>query len=92
VQSRPKVVFYLISSSNHNLSGCRLSLRMVVFYLISSSNHNPLHLWLVRTGVVFYLISSSNHNLRQRSTRRRARCLLSHFIIKPQLVMIYYEQ
>ena len=35
-----KVVFYLYSTSNHNVHECHLPVTFVVFYLYSTSNHN----------------------------------------------------
>ena len=66
-------------------------LHTVVSYLISSSNHN---LWLRRSAraeVVSYLISSSNHNCMLRNCLSRASCVLSYFIIKPQLLRIDFD-
>ena len=57
-----RVVLYLHSTSNHNLSNSNLAGRTVVLYLHSTSNHNLSISPNTPAIVVLYLHSTSNHN------------------------------
>ena len=56
------VVFYLNSTSNHNINSQAINENHVVLYLHSTSNHNPNIVNEYAFEVVLYLHSTSNHN------------------------------
>ena len=58
----PGVVYYPISTSNHNVPPLYQYVAAVVYYPISTSNHNPFTLRPTLIFVVYYPISTSNHN------------------------------
>ena len=57
------IVFYLYSTSNHNLSLLLNLALQIVFYLYSTSNHNTTTRYISFLTIVFYLYSTSNHNM-----------------------------
>ena len=77
------IVFYLCSTSNHNVRRCTPSMPRIVFYLCSTSNHN-------HPAVLENLPQLSFISVLHQTTTARisfgvfADCLLSLFYIKPQ--------
>ena len=59
---KKQIVFYLFSTSNHNLLKCHSACEKIVFYLFSTSNHNFHRECKLLARIVFYLFSTSNHN------------------------------
>ena len=57
------VVYYSISTSNHNFVDSDQLRINVVYYSISTSNHNTFAFDADFCKVVYYSISTSNHNL-----------------------------
>ena len=70
------IVFYLYSTSNHNLGTAYYGGLAIVFYLYSTSNHNQTVEGSYNSSIVFYLYSTSNHNS-------------DRYIRNPQIIVFY---
>ena len=62
--TKHRVVYLLIPTSNHNLMTSIIDLENVVYLLIPTSNHNLLWFFDFWSKVVYLLIPTSNHNSR----------------------------
>ena len=83
-RTRPSVVLYLSSTSNHNKKANKLHLTQVVLYLSSTSNHNSVSISNAKFGLCYiFLLHQTTTGL---SPQNKAYCcVISFFYIKPQL-------
>ena len=77
------VVYYIVSTSNHNCPWTCKLVFVVVYYIVSTSNHNSLSTWLfvIALSIISFLHQTTTDI---KFINEEKRCLLYRFYIKPQ--------